>query len=135
MSNSETNQQPNLFNLKSETVVISYSTTSIAGVPQFSYRDATREVSRSGEDIRRVVTEIGTLVTIDVEAIPDLQTVSFTLVLPTINLGPGNRPVALQTIGVRTTNHTTIAGPGPIVGPVQTYETFELRGTAQYVTF
>ena len=127
--------QPNLFNLKSETVTVSYSTTSIAGVPQFSYRDATREVTKSGDAIRRELTEVGTLVTIDLEIIPDLQTVSFSLVLPAINLGPNNQPVTLHTISVRTTNHTTLAGPGPIIGQVQTYESLELHGTAQYVTF
>lgn len=127
--------QPNLFNLESETVTVSYSTTSIAGVPQFSYRDAKRDVSQSGDAIRREMTEVGTLVTIDLETIPDLQTVTFTLVLPMINLGSASQPVTLQTIGVRTTNHTTLAGPGQIVGPVQTYETVALHGIAQYVTF
>lgn len=135
MSNGSAAPQPNLFNLKSETVTVSYATTSIAGVAQFSYRDATREVSRSGDAILREVTEIGTLVTIEVENIPDLARVTFTLVLPAINLGPDSQPVVLHTLGVRTTNHTTIGGPDLIIGPLQTYETVALCGTAQLVAF
>jgi hypothetical protein len=75
MSNGTTIQEANQFSLQSDTITVSYSSTSIAGVPQFTYRDLIREVSRSGDDIRREDTEIGTLVTIDVEAVPDAPTV------------------------------------------------------------
>lgn len=64
---------------------------------------------------------------------PDVEAVSFSLVLPRINLGPNNQPVTLQTIGVRTTDHTTAFVPGPILGEGQTYETFDLKGTARLV--
>jgi hypothetical protein len=135
MSNGTTIQEANQFSLQSDTITVSYSSTSIAGVPQFTYRDLIREVSRSGDDIRREDTEIGTLVTIDVEAAPDAPTVSFSLVLPRINLGEGNQRVILQTFGVRTTDFTTAFLPGPILGQGQTYEVFDLRGLAQFVTF
>ncbi|SUS07350.1 conserved hypothetical protein [uncultured Defluviicoccus sp.] len=110
-----------------------YEASTIPGDPHFSYRDATHDVDRRGDDIRREETALGTLVTIDVEATSDLPTVSFTLVLPSINLGPNKQPVSLQTIGVRTTDHTTAFIPGPILGEGQTYETFELKGTARFV--
>jgi hypothetical protein len=135
MTNGSAAQQPNLFNLQGEGVTVSYSTTSIAGVPQFTYRDTTFDVSRSGDAIVRETTGIGTLVTIELENIADLRRVTFTLVLPEINLGPNNQAVVLHTLGVRTTNHTTIGGPDLIIGPLQTYETVALCGTAQFVTF
>ena len=135
MSNGTTIQEANQFSLQSDTITVSYSSTSIAGVPQFTYRDLVREVSRSGDDIRREDTEIGTLVTIDVEAAPDAPTVSFSLVLPRINLGAGNQQVILQTLGVRTTDFTTAFLPGPILGQGQAYEVFDMRGLAQFVTF
>jgi hypothetical protein len=36
----------------------------------------------------------------------------------------------LDTTAVETTNHTTIGGPGFIVGPIQTYRVVRLTGTA-----
>jgi hypothetical protein len=129
-------QQPTQFNLQGDGVTVSYSSTSFTGAPQFSYRDATHNVDRSGDDIRGEDTEIGTLVTIDIIAAaetPDVETLSFSLVLPRISLGPDNQPVTLQTIGVRTTDHTTAFVPGPILGAGQTYETVELKGTARLV--
>lgn len=126
-------QQPTQFNLQGNGVTVSYSSTSFTGAPQFSYRDATHNVDRSGNDIRSEDTEIGALVTIDIDVTPDVETVSFSLVLPRINLGPNNQSVTLQTIGVRTTDHTTVFGPGPILGAGQTYETVDLKGTARLV--
>ena len=64
MSNGSAAQQPNLFTLQGGTVTVSYSTTSIAGVPQLSYQDPSFDVSRSGDGIVRETTAIGTLVTI-----------------------------------------------------------------------
>jgi hypothetical protein len=66
-------------------------------VPQFSYRDGEHNVSRSGEDIRRLETEIRTLVTIDLAQIPDLETIKVTLVLPTVNLPQPANSSDLQT--------------------------------------
>jgi hypothetical protein len=126
-------QQPNQFNLQGNGVTVSYSSTSFTGAPQFSYRDATHDVDRSGDDIRSEDTQIGTLVTIGIVVTPDVEAVSFSLVVPRVNLGPNNQPVTLQTIGVRTTDHTTVFGPGPILGAGQTYETFDLTGTARFV--
>lgn len=128
-------QQPTQFNLQGDGVTMSYSSTSFSGAPQFSYRDATHNVDRSGNEIRSENTEIGTLVTIDIIDTPDVEAVSFSLVLPRINLGPNNQPVTLQTIGVRTTDHTTAFVTEPILGAGQTYETIDLRGTARFVVF
>jgi hypothetical protein len=126
---------PNLFNLEGDGATISFATSSIAGVPQFSYRDSEHNVSRSGEDIRRLETEIGTLVTIDLAQIPDLQTIKVTLVLPTVNLPQPANVSDLQTIGILTTARTTIGGPNLVVGQIESYRTLYLRGTARKVVF
>jgi hypothetical protein len=127
---------PNLFNLEGDGATISYATTSIAGVPQFSYRDSEHNVSKSGtDDIRRLETEIGALVTIDLAQIPDLQTIKVTLVVPTVNLPQPANSSDLQTIAILTTSRTTIGGPNLVVGQIETYRTLYLRGTARKVTF
>jgi hypothetical protein len=135
MTNAERCEGPNLFDLEGDGVSVTYSTSSIAGVPQFGYRDRQRTVNRSGEEIRTLGTEIGCLVTIDIEQVPDLHTLTFTLLLPRINLPEGSTATALQTVGVLTTDRTSIGGPDLVVGQVQTYRGVYLRGTARRVAF
>lgn len=45
-------QEPNLFELQGSGATITYSTSSIACSPQFSYQDDQRSVNRSGNEIR-----------------------------------------------------------------------------------
>ena len=135
MANTLRYGEPNQFDLEGDGVSISYSTTSIAGVPQFTYQEgASPPVNRSGEEIRVLCTgDVGTLVTIDVEQVPDQYTVKLSLLLPTINLPQGFGASALETIAILTTEYTSIAGP--VAGQAQTYEVLMLRGTARMVQF
>jgi hypothetical protein len=126
--------EPTVFDLEGGGATVSYSASSIAGVPQFSYADQNRSVKQSGSEIRTVETEVGLLVTIDVELVPDLHTVSFTLILPHIMLPNGTGAGAVHTIGVLTTNRTSTA-PQTIVGQVQSYRILALCGTARQVRF
>ncbi|MGH8886651.1 MAG: hypothetical protein ACRDYX_16045 [Egibacteraceae bacterium] len=113
---------------------ITYSTTSITGEPRLSYHDATRDQSFSGDDIMVASSPLGTLVTVTLEMIPDLSTLTATLVLPGINLRNGEK-VRFRTLAILTTNLTTIGGPQFVTGPLQTYEVVKLRGVAQHVEF
>jgi hypothetical protein len=124
--------EPNLFNLEGGGINVSYSVTSFGAVPLFSYTDQKRSVNRTGDEIRTDKTDLGTLVTVDVEQVPDLHTISFTLVVPRIRLAQGARSSAIHTIGVLTTNRTGIE-PQTIVGQVQSYQALTLCGTAQLV--
>ena len=63
-------RQPNQFDVQGDGVTISYSTSSIRGVPLFNYQDNERTFNRSGDEIRTEETAIATLVTIDLEQIP-----------------------------------------------------------------
>ena len=83
--------------------------------------------------VRRIDGEIGQQVTVIIEQIPDLRTVTFTLLLPAINLDePETR---FRTIGIIATHRTSIGGPDLVKGVLQTYRLKELRGTAQWVNF
>jgi hypothetical protein len=62
-----------------------------------------------------------------------LRTVTFTLILPVVNLLPGSGGAYIQVPGITTKSHTTIAGP--VIGPEKTYSTVKLKGTAQVVAF
>lgn len=126
--------QPNLFELTGEYTQITYSTTSFTGQPQFHYQDQQREVNVTGDDIRPLETEIGTQVTVTLEVISDLHTLTVTLLVPQINLDGGNES-PLSTLAILTTDRTSIGGPGLVEGQLQTYEAVALEGTARLVAF
>ena len=126
-------QQPNLFVIKGVGMKITYSTSSFGGQPLLTYRDRQHTLTFQGEEILQSDSEIGQQVTVIIEQIPDLRTVTFTLLLPTINLDEPE--IRFRTIGIIATHRTSIGGPDLVKGVLQTYRVKELRGTAQLVNF
>jgi hypothetical protein len=121
------------FTGKDDTQIV-YSTSSITGEPQFTYRDRTRDRRFRGDDIAVASSPLGTLVTVMLEATPDLSTLTATLVLPDINLGD-RQVIRFSTVVILTTNLTSIGGPALVTGPLQTYQVIGLSGVAQHVKF
>lgn len=127
--------QPNLYELSCHDVQVTYSTTSISGVPQLSYQDCQKTLNFSGDEIRTAESEIGTLVTVTLNSSPDLQTETLTLLIPLINLTNQQDTAEIETMGIMTVAKTTIAGPNLIQGQVQTYFTLHLTGISRFVFF
>ena len=130
------NIEPNEFSLhevgrKNKDVHISYSTTSVSGKPLFSYEDSKGAHNFMGDEIRTQKTEIGTTVTVTLEAVLDFHVITLTLIVPAINLDGLKRE--FKTIAIRTTSKTTIGGERLVKGAVQFYEVIDLRGTADSV--
>lgn len=125
--------EPNLYDLKGHGVHVSYSTTSIAGVPLLTVEDRSGTHSFRGDQIRVQDTELGRLVTVTVETVPDLRSVSFSVLLPPFHLD--GTEGELHTTAIRTTARTSIAGPRLVKGQVNSYEVVDLRGTAKAVAF
>ncbi len=125
--------QPNHFVITGAGIKITYSTTSLNGLPLLTYKDQQRNLTFQGDEIRQSDTEIGQQITVTIDEIPDLQTVTFTLLLPDINLDEPE--VHFQTIGILTTGRTSIGGPDLVKGALQTYRLKNLKGTAQLFVF
>lgn len=128
-------QNPNLFELRGQFTQITYSTTSIDGTPRLSYQKLGTNLNFSGDEIRVVETEIGNLVTVTIETVPDLRTVTLTVLIPTINLPEGDTETSIDTKAIVTTKRTSIGGPSLVEGQLQTYRVFTLRGRASFVFF
>ena len=126
-------QEPNVFELKGMGIELTYSTTSLSGQPQLTYKDMKRTLTYRGEEIRQLDSEIGQQVTVTLEQIPDLRTETLTLILPAINVEATG--TGFQTIAIITTHRTSIGGPDLVKGVLQTYRTKTLRGTARTVIF
>jgi hypothetical protein len=126
-------EQANLFELASRSIQVTFSSTSITGRPLLSYRDHNLQLNFEGEEIDIRDTQIGQLITVTLETIPDLRTVTFTLILPLVNVIRQSGGIRVSVSGIRTTTHTTIVGPG--LGAEKTYAIVTLEGTAQFVDF
>jgi hypothetical protein len=123
--------EPNLYELSCDGAKLTYSTSGIDGRPHLSYDAGDRCRAFSGDEIRVAETEIGRLVSVTLETIPDLHVVTLTVLLPQINLeGSASR---LRTEVITTTHRTSIGGPRLVKGQVLTYATATLEGVARSV--
>lgn len=127
------NNAPNQYDLQGTGITIGYSTSSIAGRPQFTLKKGRQTHSFSGDQIDTLDTRIGTLLTVTLAQVPDKETTTFSLLLPAISLATSSSKQAFSTIGVTTVHKTSITGS--VKGPRQTYKTVALRGSAQQVAF
>lgn len=114
---------------------ISYSRSSIAGVPLLSYQDAELDLNFQGEEIVCIPTPVGDLVIVTLENLADAFVRTFTLIVPSVRVSPGGS-ADLATIGFETTDRSGafVPPPGP-EGVLQTYRVHQLRGSAQQVNF
>ncbi len=125
--------EPNLFQLRGEDgTSITYSTTSMTGVPELSYEGPHGENAFSGDAIRTTDGELGREVSVTFREVPDAETTTLTLLVPPIRL-EGDGAVPFETLAIFTTKPTSIAGPPP--GSTYRYEVVPLSGEALFVLF
>jgi hypothetical protein len=124
--------EANTFNITGS-IVISYSRTSVTGVPVFSYNDGELNLNFSGsDDIAQKDTPLGEIVTITLQNIPDAFIRTFTLLVPKTRLRIGDQP-SFDTQGIETIDRSDahVLPPGPI-GVLQTYRSHQLQGVAEF---
>ncbi len=124
---------PNQFDLQGQGVSISYSTSSLAGPPQLSFKKGRKMLNFSGGEIGVLDTLIGALISVTIAKTVDRGFTSFSFLLPTIDLKTQSTKQLFRTIGITTVHTTTIAGPAK--GVQQTYRSVQLRGAARQVNF
>jgi hypothetical protein len=116
-------------------IVISYSRSSITGVPLLSYSDGEVTLNFSGDEITRVDVAIGELVTVTLADVVDAFVRTFTLLVPKVRLASGEE-VEFDAVGIVTVDRSLafVGAPGP-QGVLQTYRVHDLHGVAQLVDF
>src|ERR1700720_2796313 len=80
--------QPNMFELHGAGIHVTYSTTSISGKSLFSYHDHSQVKDFTGDQIKTLQTDIGTLVTVVIHITVDRGSTTFSLLIPHVNLPP-----------------------------------------------
>jgi hypothetical protein len=124
---------PNQYELQGQGVRIGYSTSSIGGKAQLSFKKSRKTLNFTGDEIGLLDTTIGALITVTIAATPDRSFTSFSFLLPTIQLPKESAKQPFRTIGITTIHKTTIAGP--VKGVEHVYKSVQLRGTAMQVQF
>jgi hypothetical protein len=127
---------PNMWVLSGGGIHVRYSTTSLAGTPQFHYQDSLRVLNFTGAQIRSVsVPDVGTLVSVTIHMTVDTGSTTFTIVLPQVNLVAGDPASGnVTTFGITTTHAFSIVAPFDI-GQREFYGVTTLTGTASLVVF
>jgi hypothetical protein len=126
--------QANLFELRGGGVTVNYAASSLDGSPRLTYRNMGQTRSFAGDELTTVPTAIGTLVTVQLAATPDLSTTTFTVVIPQVNVDSG-QSANVRTQGITTVERTSIGGPALVRGQVQSNRVVNLTGTAQAAVF
>ena len=115
--------------------MISYSATSLTGVPQLSYEDAELDLNFSGDDITRQDTCLGEIVTVTLKnLVPvDGPLHTFTLLVPKTRLSMGDQ-VSFDTLGIEMIESAArLTPPSPRV--LQVYRSHQLQGVAELINF
>ncbi len=128
-----TTPQPNLYVLQGGGLKISYSTTGIDGTPHFSYHNGVQTLNFSGDQIRTVGTEIGTLVSVTTLMTVDSGSTTFTMLIPRVNLD-STLHASIRTEGISTRHKFSII-PNLNRGQMDTYKFIGVSGTASFASF
>ncbi len=126
-------QTANLFDLAGDGVNITYSTSSFTGKPQFQFNDGQNNQTFTGDEIQVTKSSIGSLVTVTIRKSVDANYTTFTVLLPEINIEGSE--TQFSTVGIETLHHFLASAPNLIKGPRETYQTYQLEGTAKAVDF
>ena len=98
---------------------------------ELAYKDQQGDEQRfSGRAVYREKTQLGLLLSVLLEAVPDLKVVSFSVVVPAANRPENMRSVPISTFAVRTVGRTSIGGPNLVQGQLEEYTTIPLTGNA-----
>ncbi len=126
---------PTLYQLQNQKFKVTYSTTSFTGEALLDYQDRQRQQTLHfvGDQIRTTDTEIGKFVTVTISKTVDTGSVTFSLLLPAVNLGQSNE-AKIVTKGIITVNRFSTI-PAFNQGQRQIYTVTPLFGTAQAVFF
>lgn len=124
---------PNMFDLKSSGLHITYSTSGLDGKPHLTYTKGQKTLNFTGEEIRVDVTDDFTLITVTTLLTTDTGRTTFSFLIPTVNMEAG------ETIRIKTQGFSTTSKYSPIPkfnhGQMDSYAPVSLTGTAKIVQF
>ncbi len=124
----------NLYELHAKGLHITYSTSGLDGKPHLSYQNRKKTLNFTGDEIRTVGTEIGTLVSVSIVKTVDTGSTSFSLLLPAVNLDEITLQAPIKIQGI-VTEHKFSMIPTFNKGQRDNYKFVPLDGKAKFVNF
>jgi hypothetical protein len=126
--------EANRFVLCGEGIQLAYNSTSITGEPVLTYLEPGYAAqSFRGDEIRQEEsTDLGILISVTKETIPDLRTTTLTLLVP--HVIPDDESSPVKTVLIEATHRTALV-PSTLRGQIDLYRSIMLLGTAEVVQF
>ena len=125
---------PNLYQLHGRGYDIAYSHAGSGGQPHLEIQRGRRVLNFDGEQVSRLSTSIGELVTVTIGLQPERHRKSLSFLVPLVRLPEGRTRQAIVTAGIITTARTSADGTASAAGAVQSYIVIPLRGAAKRVS-
>ncbi len=120
--------KPDVYRLHGHELHVVYMPVGAGGLTHFSYQDAVQTLNFTGDQVRTLDTEIGTLVSVTIRMTVDTGSTEFSVLIPTVNLGP-TKTAHIETEGI-TTIHRFSLIPSLMQGQTELYSCKHLTGTA-----
>jgi len=120
---------PNVFELKSGTLSVTYTRRAADGLPHVDFADGSGEQHFVGAEVRSTPSELGDLVSVTIRRTIDSGSTALTLVVPLVNLESPAESLAVNVMSV-TTVHRFSPVPRFNRGQMQTGMPAMLNGTA-----
>jgi hypothetical protein len=127
----QTTQGPNLFEFVHEDTKITYSPGAFGGEPRLDYAGPMGHHSFAGEEIKAHESARGLEVTVSLDRVSHLRTITLTLFVPDLELADATE-ASFHTVGIHATHRRTLTG-GP--GAALTSEPMEFDGLARLIEF
>lgn len=104
-----------------------------AQAPTLQYEGVEGTFSFSGDQVAAETSALGKMFTVTLNIVPDLRTLLFTLLVPSVTHKAGASTQAFDTIAIKSERHTSIQGPPTNPGAATTYTCLKMHGTAAKV--
>ncbi|MEA2437353.1 MAG: hypothetical protein QOF65_1909 [Thermoleophilaceae bacterium] len=125
-------QGPNLFELSYEDTKIVYAVDATSGSPRLEYSGPMGRHSFEGEAIRTENSARGREVSVTLDGVSHLRTITLTVFLPDVEFGEAHEEMSFRTVGIHATRRRSMTeGPGAEF----TTEPLEFDGLAKLIEF
>lgn len=125
-------QGPNLFEFSYDDTKITYAPGAFGGEPRLSYSGPMGRHTFAGEEIQTVESARGLEVSVTLDRVSHLRTITLTVFVPDLELDGGEHEQTFHTVGIHATHRRGIDGRSRVA---LTSEPLEFDGTARLIEF
>ena len=125
--------EANIYNLSSGHMHVTYSTGAFGSKQGLMYQDAHQIRQFNGDQLRKVATDAGDVISVTLQLTVDFGSTTFSLLVPRVNVDL-NQSVNINTLGI-TALHRFSLIPALNHGQLDTYSVTDLKGIASARTF